>query len=41
MPEDRPMKTFSVTCAACGLPFSLRKPLADPDAEGSAKVVVE
>ncbi len=41
MPEDRAMKTFEVTCAACKRPFSLRKPLADPDAEGTAEVVVE
>ena len=41
MPEDRPMKTFEVTCAACSQPFSLRKPLANPEAEDSAEVVVE
>ena len=41
MLEDRPMKTFAVTCAACQQPFSLRQPLADPDAEGTAEVVVE
>lgn len=33
MPEDRPMKTFEVTCAACSQPFSLHKPLANPEAE--------
>ena len=41
MPDDRPLKTFEVTCAHCRQPFSLRKPLADPDAEGTAEVVVE
>ena len=41
MPEDRPMKTFEVTCAACGIPFNLVKQLADPNANGSVWEVVE
>ncbi|MEM7246493.1 MAG: hypothetical protein AAF533_14170 [Acidobacteriota bacterium] len=39
--SDDQRVTFEVTCAACGTPFSMRRELADPDAEGSAEVVVE
>ncbi len=38
---ERPMKLFEVTCAACNQALSIREPLADPDVEDSADLVVE
>ena len=38
---DREKKTFEVTCAACGLAFHVRYPLADPEADGDARVAVD